>query len=65
MVDTVLAWSWFEVATTLLMGCFGSLRPIEYCRAKMSGLILPRDHVRGRVVVVNISDRKYQRQGPR
>jgi hypothetical protein len=65
MVVTALAWSWFEVATTLLTGFFGLLRPIEYLRAKVSDLILPRDHDGGRVVFVNIPEHKTQRRGPR
>ena len=65
MVVYSLAWGWWEVATTLLCGFFGLLRPSEYLSLSFEKLVLPEEHGTGQAIFVALDHHKSSRRGLR
>ena len=64
-MGTALAWSWLDVATTLLVGFCALLRPTEYLPVCFRDQALPCEHAAGLFLFVGVPCHKTSRRGPR
>ena len=65
LVVTMLAWGWWRLALTSLLGFFAMLRPIELLQLSKNSFVTPIDHGLGKVLLILLPSTKSRTRGPK